>query len=244
MVALSTAPTILVIEDRPEMLALLQRTLNDSGYRLIQASDAARGLAAALEQHPSLIILDVGLPDACGFDVVRDLRRRAYHEPVLMLTARGSVEDKVCGLEAGADDYVAKPFDADELTARINALLRRSRRGPAETTLEVGGLVIDLISRNVSYDGAPIALTRREFEVIVFLARNADRVVSRETISRSVWERPGKETENMVSVYVSYLRRKLDDAGAWHVLDALPRGGYVLRSRPETAGKRGPARGP
>ena len=218
------------------MLALLHRTLDGSGYRLIQASDAKGGLAAALEQHPSLIILDVGLPDGSGFDVVRDLRRRAYREPVLMLTARGSVEDKVCGLEAGADDYLAKPFDTDELTARINALLRRARYGPAETTLEVGKLVIDLLSRQVSYGGIPIPLTQREFELIAFLARNADRVVSRETISRSVWERDESETPNIVSVYVSYLRRKLADVGAPSILEAMTRGGYILRSGP---GKRG-----
>jgi DNA-binding response OmpR family regulator len=232
MVALSNAPVILVIEDRPEMVALLRRTLADSGYRLIQASSAARGMAAALEMHPSMIILDVGLPDGNGFDIVRDLRKRAYREPVLMLTARDTVEDKVRGLDAGADDYLAKPFDTVELAARVNALLRRARYGPGETTLDVGRLRVDLFSRTASYRDAPLLLTQREFELLAFLASNADRVLSRDTISRSVWEREAGEAPNVVSVYVSYLRRKLAQVGAPEILQSLPREGYILHSRP------------
>jgi DNA-binding response OmpR family regulator len=241
MVALSDSPVILIIEDRPEMMALLRRTFDGTGYRLIHATDAKRGLAAALEERPSLVILDVGLPDGCGFDVVRDLRRRAYREPVLILTGRGSIEDKVHGLEAGADDYMAKPFDTNELNARINALLRRARTGAADTTLEVGKLLVDLLAREVSYAGKPVALTQREFELLAFLARNADRVISRETISRSVWEREDTEMDNIVTVYVSYLRRKLAEAGAPEILASFPRGGYVLRSAPA---RRSAAQGP
>ena len=214
------------------MMALLRRTFDGTGYRLIHAKDAKRGIAAVLEEKPSLVILDVGLPDACGFDVVRDLRRRAFREPVLILTGRGSVEDRVHGLEAGADDYMAKPFDTNELNARINALLRRARKGAADTTLEVGKLLVDLLAREASYAGVPIPLTQREFELIAFLAQNADRVVTRETISRSVWERDDTEMANIVTVYVSYLRRKLAEAGAPEILASFPRGGYVLRSAP------------
>ena len=123
MTATATGAPILLIEDRHEMLALLTRTLSGAGHDVIFANDAERGIATALARQPSLIVLDVGLPDRSGFDVVRDLRRRGYAGPVLMLTARDSVADKVAGLEAGADDYLAKPFDPDELKRKLEKLL-------------------------------------------------------------------------------------------------------------------------
>jgi DNA-binding response OmpR family regulator len=231
--ASSTLPRILLIEDRHEMLALLTRTLSGEGHDVIAAHDAARGVTAALEQSPALIVLDVGLPDRSGFEVVRDLRRRGFARPVLMLTARDSVADKVAGLEAGADDYLAKPFDPDELTARVRALLRRAQRGGAETRIEVGDLAIDLIAREVWWGETRISLTQREFELLAFLMRNAGRVLTRDMISRAVWDRQATGAPNIVGVYVSYLRKKLGDAGAPPLVETAE-GGYVLHDRPAT----------
>jgi DNA-binding response OmpR family regulator len=241
--ASSTLPRILLIEDRQEMLALLTRTLSSDGHDVIFASDAEHGVAAALEHSPALIVLDVGLPDRSGFDVVRDLRRRGFAHPVLMLTARDSVADKVAGLEAGADDYLAKPFDPDELTARVRALLRRAQRGSAETRLAVGELTVDLIARQVSWGGQEISLTQREFELLSYLMRNAGRVLSRDMISRAVWDREATGAPNIVGVYVSYLRKKLDDAGAPPLLETADRG-YILQVQPGTGPRKRKAREP
>jgi DNA-binding response OmpR family regulator len=236
-------PLILVIEDRPEMLALLQRTLMGSGFEVVPTSDAKAGLAVALERQPDLIILDVGLPDRNGFEVARELRERSYPGALLMLTARDSVADKVLGLEAGADDYLAKPFDPDELNARVNALLRRTRRGTIETTLEHGQLILELIPRLASWAGTPISLTQREFGLLEFLIRNAERAVSRDAISRAVWGRDASDAPSVISVYISYLRRKLADAGAPQILETVP-DGYILRRQPSAATPKRGAREP
>lgn len=225
------------------MLALLTRTLSSEGHDVIFASDAERGIAAAMARSPALIVLDVGLPDRSGFEVVRDLRRRGFASPVLMLTARDSVADKVAGLEAGADDYLAKPFDPDELTARVRALLRRAQRGGAETRLEVGELTIDLIAREVSWGDTEISLTQREFELLAYLMRNAGRVLTRDTISRAVWDREATGAPNIVRVYVSYLRKKLEEAGVPPLLETVD-DGYVLQHQPGTGSKKRKARGP
>jgi DNA-binding response OmpR family regulator len=226
------------------MLALIQRTLTCAGFEVLAAHDAAAGLSAAFGREPALIILDVGLPDRNGFDVARELRERSYPGALLMLTARDSVADKVLGLEAGADDYLAKPFDPDELTARVNALLRRNRRGAIETTLEHGELTLQLIPRLASWAGTQIALTQREFGLLEFLMRHAERPVSREEISRAVWGRGATGAPNVIGVYISYLRRKLADAGAPPILETVTGGGYVLRSQPSSPTQKREAREP
>jgi DNA-binding response OmpR family regulator len=243
MMASTSVPPILLIEDRPEMLALLTRTLSGEGHDVISASDAARGVAAAMSQDPALIVLDVGLPDRSGFEVVRDLRLRGFASPVLMLTARDSVADKVAGLEAGADDYLAKPFDPEELTARVRALLRRAQRGGAETRLEVGNLRMDLIARTVTWGQTEIALTQREFELLAYLMRNPGRVLSRDEISRAVWDRESAGAPNIVRVYVSYIRKKLSDVGIVDLLETVDEG-YVLRTKPAANPNKRKARGP
>ena len=225
------------------MLALLTRTLSREGHEVIFATDAERGMAAAMARAPSLIVLDVGLPDRTGFDVVRDLRRQGFARPVLMLTAHDSVADKVAGLEAGADDYLAKPFDPDELTARVRALLRRAQRGGAETRLEVGRLKMDLIARTVAWEHTEISLTQREFELLAYLMRHAGTVRSRDAISRAVWDRAATGAPNIVRVYVSYLRKKFDDAGVPEILETVD-DGYVLHHEPGFESRKRKARGP
>jgi DNA-binding response OmpR family regulator len=243
MMASSTPPPILLIEDRQEMLALLTRTLSSEGHDVIFANDAERGVATAMARTPALIVLDVGLPDRSGFEVARDLRRRGFAGPVLMLTARDSVADKVAGLEAGADDYLAKPFDPDELTARVRALLRRAQRGGADTRLEVGGLTMDFIARDVFWGETEISLTQREFELLAYLMRNAGSVLTRDAISRAVWDREASGAPNIVGVYVSYLRKKLDEAGAPPLVETAD-GGYVIHRLPGAGPRKGKTRGP
>ncbi len=243
MMASSSVPPILLIEDRQEMLALLTRTLSREGHDVIFATDAADGMTAALTRDPLLIVLDVGLPDRTGFEVVRDLRRRGFARPVLMLTAHDSVADKVAGLEAGADDYLAKPFDPDELTARVRALLRRAQRGGADTRLDVGQLTMDLVARTVFWGHTEVSLTQREFELLEYLMRHPGIVLRRDTISRAVWDRGADDTPNIVRVYVSYLRKKLEEAGVPEILETVE-DGYVLHDRPGAGSKKRKTREP
>ncbi len=242
MVDAARGPLILVIEDRPEMMALVHRTLSGDGFAVVQASNAQRGLTAAFERDPQLIILDVGLPDRSGLDVARDLRAGSFHGALLMLTARDSVADKVEGLNAGADDYLSKPFDPDELTARVQALLRRSRRSGAETTLALGQLRLHLVARQASWAGTAIPLTQREYELLEFLMRQAEQRVTHEEISREVWGREDN-AHNVVGVYISYLRRKLANAGAPAIIETMS-GGYALRSQPTPPSRKSRAREP
>jgi DNA-binding response OmpR family regulator len=191
-------------------------------------SDAA--LDAALDHGPDLVILDVGLPKRNGLSVARELRRRGFRAPVLMLTARDTVPDKVSGLDAGADDYLAKPFDYDELLARVKALLRRSSMRADDTTLRVGDLALDPVSREVTRAGQPVPLTQKEFALLEYLMRNAGRTLSREQISEHVWKHEFDPSTNIVDVYINYLRKKLD--GDSPPLVHTVRGtGYVLESR-------------
>src|SRR5437588_10763094 len=158
----SSPSTILIVEDRREVLDVLQRTLADNGYLVRTASDGDAGLEMALDLKPDLVILDIGLPKRNGLHVARELRNRAFTAPVLMLTARDTVADKVTGFDAGADDYLPKPFDYDELLARVKALLRRAVIRASETLMRVGDLSLDPIAREVTRAGRKIALTQKE----------------------------------------------------------------------------------
>jgi DNA-binding response OmpR family regulator len=224
------AASILVVEDRREVLDVLQRTLAASGYRVYTASDGEAGLHTALDVQPDLIILDIGLPKQNGLEVARELRKRGLKTPVLMLTARVTISDKVSGLEAGADDYLAKPFDYDELLARVRALLRRSQMAADAAVLRVGDLAVDPISREVSRGGRKISLTQKEYALLEFLVRNAGRPVTREQISEQVWKTEFDPSTNIVDVYINYLRKKLDSGSETGTRVHTVRGvGYVLK---------------
>ena len=227
----STQPTatILVVDDRPELLDGLQRTLARNGYAVRTAADGDAALDAALDHGPDLVILDVGLPKRNGLSVARELRRRGFRAPVLMLTARDTVPDKVSGLDAGADDYLAKPFDYDELLARVKALLRRSSMRADDTTLRVGDLALDPVSREVTRAGQPVPLTQKEFALLEYLMRNAGRTLSREQISEHVWKHEFDPSTNIVDVYISYLRNKLGEGGRASPIQTVRGVGYVLK---------------
>ncbi len=224
--------TILVVEDRPEVLDVLRRTLTTHGYRVVTASDGDAGLHIALDATPDLVILDVGLPKRNGFDVAKDLRQRAFRRPILMLTALGGVTDRVIGLEAGADDYLAKPFDYEELLARVKALLRRASIQADDATIRVGDLALDTVARRVTRDGVEVSLTAKEYALLEYLMRNAGRVLTREQISDTVWRQPFDPSSNIVDVYISYVRHKIEGAGTRPLLHTVRGAGYVVSLNP------------
>jgi DNA-binding response OmpR family regulator len=221
---------VLVVEDRDEVRALIERALASRGYRVHTASDGETGFLAALDLSPDLVILDVGLPKQSGFDVARELRSRGFRAPLLMLTAYNSVTDKVTGLDAGADDYLGKPFDYHELLARVNALLRRAALRADEAVIRVGDLAVDTIAREVTRGDRPISLTQKEYALLEYLARNAGRPVTRDQIAEQVWKTELDPKTNIVDVYVNYLRKKLDVDGAPALLHTVRGTGYVLRA--------------
>ena len=221
---------ILVIEDRQEMRDLLRRTLREAGCVVHEADDGETGLRLARELAPDLIILDVGLPGTDGLAVAQSLRARGDATPVLMLTARVRVADRVEGLDAGADDYLAKPFDVGELVARVRALLRRQAHARSEGRLSVGDLTVDLIAREATRGTRRLPLTQKEFLLLELLARHAGRAVTREEISQHVWRAPLDPETNIVDVYVRYLRTKLHSDGEPELLHTVRGVGYMLRA--------------
>jgi DNA-binding response OmpR family regulator len=221
---------VLVVEDGPDVLNVLERTLSDNGYIVLTATDGEEGLATALDQHPDLVILDIGLPRRDGYEVARELRSRAFTAPVLMLTARDTIPDKVEGLDAGADDYLAKPFSYDELLARVRALLRRSALRADQAMLKIGDLVIDPFSRDVRRGSREINLTQKEYALLEYLARQAGRPVTREQISQQVWKQDFDPTTNIVDVYINYLRKKVDVDGEPSVVQTVRGVGYMLKA--------------
>ena len=224
--------TILIVEDCPELIALLRQLLGEQGYAVRFATDGESGLASALEDEPDLLILDIGLPYRNGLEIVQELRRRGVTAPTLMLTALASVADRVTGLEAGADDYMGKPFDTDELVARVRALLRRATAQPGMPRLCVGDLVLDQFTRRGFRGQRELVLTQREFSLLEFFMKNAGRPVTRRAIANRVWcqaQIDPNET-NIVDVYVAYLRKKLDAGGESQMLQTVRGIGYVLRA--------------
>jgi DNA-binding response OmpR family regulator len=224
-------PTILIVEDSPDLVALLKRVLTEHGYAVRSARDGQRGLQSALQNEPDLIILDVGLPRRDGFEVVRELRRKGIAAPILMLTARGEIADRINGLDSGADDYLVKPFDPDELLARVRALFRRSSAHGHVPRLRVGDVVLDPVTREVTRGERPLALTQKEFALLEFFMRNAGVRLSRTAIAGHVWKQAPVDVEetNIVDVYVAYLRRKLDTEDDEPMLQTVRGVGYMLR---------------
>ncbi|HEX8942408.1 MAG TPA: response regulator transcription factor [Gemmatimonadaceae bacterium] len=237
MHAVASPATILVVEDSLELVALLRRVLREQGFNVRSASDGESGLTAALDNQPDLLILDVGLPKRSGFEVIEELRRQGVDAPTLILTARADIADRVTGLEAGADDYLIKPFDTDELVARVRALLRRSTAHGHVPQLCVSDLVLDTVTREVHRGERRIVLTHREFALLEYLMRRAGTPVTRAEIASQVWRQTSADVEetNIVDVYVAYLRKKLDTEHEPPMLHTVRGVGYVLRPVPEDA---------
>jgi two-component system, OmpR family, copper resistance phosphate regulon response regulator CusR len=229
---MSDAPmhdSVLVVEDDPDLLAVLPRILSTAGYVVRTASDGEDGLNKVLDDAPAIAILDVGLPKLSGYELARELRSRGYQFPVLMLTARVSVDDKVSGLDAGADDYLAKPFEYAELLARVKALLRRSTITAGSSTMRVRDLSVDPVARTVERAGKVIDLTQKEYALLEYLVRNAGRIVSRQMISEHVWKHDADPLTNVVDVYINYLRKKLDEDRNNPLIHTVRGHGYLIK---------------
>ncbi|MGH9352910.1 MAG: response regulator transcription factor [Terriglobia bacterium] len=205
---------ILLIEDEPGLVLTLSDRLCKEGYEVDHAKDGERGLEMALESAFDLIILDVMLPRKTGLDVCRDLRQQGMSTPILMLTARAQVVDKVLGLKLGADDYLAKPFDMLELLARVEALLRRPSRSPgssAYSAYQNGSLRVDFRSTTVWRDDEKVALSAREFQLLHYLIKHRGETVSREELLKEVWGYDATPNTRTVDVHVAWLRQKIED---------------------------------
>jgi heavy metal response regulator len=218
---------LLVVEDESRVQSFLQRGLEEAGMAVDVADDGHGGLGAALATPYDAIVLDLTLPGLDGLEVLRRLRAQGCATPVLILTARDSVDDRVRGLDSGADDYLVKPFAFAELLARVRVLLRR---GSQETSvLQVGDLLIDVAARSVERAGRPIELTSKEFALLEYLARHAGEVVTRTMISEHVWDIDFDTFSNVIDVYIRYLRRKIDDPFEQKLIQTRRGVGYVLQ---------------
>jgi two-component system response regulator MprA len=224
-----TAPAqrVLVVEDDAAIARVLELELGEAGYRVELAPAGAEGLAAMEREQPDLVVLDVRLPDMDGLSVCRRARRSGHDMPILMLTALDRVGDRVVGLDAGADDYLAKPFAIEELLARLRALTRRA--GGDQTTLEAGAVRLDLDSREVSVDGRAVELTAREFDLLAFLMHAPGRVFTREQIYEGVWGFTYLGESKVIDFFVSALRRKLDTSPESSIIRTVRGVGYTIR---------------
>ena len=220
----------LVVEDDPTIAEFVARGLREAGFAVDHQPDGERGLAAALRTPYDVAIVDVMLPQRDGLSLIDELRRRKIGTPVLILSARRSVDDRVRGLQAGGDDYLTKPFAFAELLARVQALLRRSTQAAAPTTLAFEDLEVDLLSRRVTRGGREIELRPREFTLLEYLMRNTGRVVSKTMILSHVWGYQFDPQTNVVDVLVSRLRDKIDRPFERKLLQTVRGVGYVLRS--------------
>ena len=219
---------ILVVEDEHKLTAVLQRGLQEHGYGVDVAYDGLEGLALAQAAPYDLVVLDVMLPGRDGFAVCRELRAERANVPVLMLTARDAVDDRVAGLDCGADDYLVKPFSFRELLARVRALLRREA-GSRDPLLRAGDLELDTVTRDVRRGGRAIELTSKEYAILEYFLRNPNRVLTRTQIAEHVWDYEFVSMSNVVDVYVGYLRRKLEDDHEPRLLRTVRGTGYQLR---------------
>ena len=215
--------TIVVIDDEPGIVDFVQLGLRYEGFNVASAGDAAGGHLLVRRVRPDLVILDVGLPDGDGFELLSQVRAESS-VPVIMLTARGDLDDRVRGLELGADDYIAKPFHMEELLARVHAQLRRQGLPEPEPSLRFADLRLDVRTREVFRAGRPISLTAREFELLDLFLRHPNQVLAKTTILDRLWGYAFDD--NLVEVYVSYLRRKL---GEPPLIQTLRGAGYALR---------------
>lgn len=219
---------ILVVEDEKQLAGILKRGLQEHGYATDTADDGEDGLSLAETSEYDLIVLDVMLPGLSGLEVARTLRARRINTPILMLTARDAIDDRVAGLDSGADDYLIKPFAFRELVARIRALLRRDDL-VKDPVLRVADLEMDTVSREVRRAGQLVPLASKEYAVLEYLVRNPNRVLTRTQIAEHVWNFDFTAMSNVVDVYIRYLRRKLDDGHEPRLIHTVRGTGYQLK---------------
>ncbi len=222
--------SILVVDDEAVLAELVSMALRYEGWNIATAADGASAIAAARATRPDAVVLDVMLPDMSGLEVLRKLRVENPHLPVLVLTAKDALEDRIAGLTAGGDDYVTKPFSLEEVVLRLRALLRRAGVTAEDTSAQivVGDLILDEDSHEVTRGGTVVSLTSTEFELLRFLMRNPKRVLSKAQILDRVWSYDFGGRSNIVELYISYLRKKID-SGRDPMIHTLRGAGYVLK---------------
>jgi DNA-binding response OmpR family regulator len=223
-------PRVLIVEDQKRLLTSLRRGLEEEGYEVAGAASGEEGYYLATTQPVDVLILDLMLPGRDGFQVLHDLRAHGFGKPVLILTSRDAVEDRVRGLDGGADDHLVKPFAFAELVARLRVLLRRNL-ADRELVLRADDLELDLVARRVVRGGEELGLSNREFELLEYLLRHRNAVVTRDMIARDVWREPDGVLTNVIDVYVNSLRKKVERPGRRQLLHTVRGVGYALRDR-------------
>ncbi|MGH7718703.1 MAG: response regulator transcription factor [Gemmatimonadaceae bacterium] len=229
---------ILVVEDDAKLSDMLARSLREQGYAVDTAADGERAVYQAAVNEYDAIVLDVGLPRRDGIEVSRALRGRGSRVPILMLTARDAIDDRVAGLDAGADDYLVKPFAVSELLARLRALLRRMPE-MLPTTIVVADLTLDTRSQSAVRSGRPLSLTTKEYAMLEYLARNAGRIVGRAELTDHVWDENHDPLSNAIEVYINRLRKKVDEGHSRALIHTRRGAGYMLGD-PGTGAEHGP----
>ena len=226
------ADRILLVEDEEKLARVVELELRYEGYEVEKAFDGREGLEKALSGRFDLLLLDIMLPSMSGMEVLRRLRRESQ-VPVIMVTARDAVVDKVSGLDSGADDYITKPFEIEELLARIRAALRKRPARQEGTVLTAGPLTMDPERHEVTVRGTPVELTRREFDLLRYLLENKEKVISRESLLDNVWGFDFVGETNAVDVYIRFLRAKIDEAFGIKLIHTVRGVGYVIREESE-----------
>ncbi len=216
---------LLIIEDDDTLRDSLAQQLGDAGYAVEQAADGREGLYFALEYPVDLAIIDLGLPEVSGLDIIRKAREQGKAYPILILTARDRWQDKVDGLSAGADDYVVKPFHFEEVGARVHALLRRSG-GWASSVMTAGPVVLDMARQEVTVDDAPVELTSFEYKIIEYLMLRAGQVISKSELTERLYDQDFERDSNVIEVFIGRLRKKLDPANTLKPIETLRGRGY------------------
>lgn len=219
---------ILIIEDEKKMASFLERGLKEEGYATDVAYDGEKGWEYAATNDYDLLIVDWMLPKMNGVDLCRKVRREGKRVPILILTAKDAVEDKIKGLDSGADDYLTKPFSFDELLARVRALLRRPQNLKEETVLQCGNLVMDLIKRRVAVDKEELSFSQKEFSLLEYLLRHSGEVVSRTAIAEHVWDLHFDPMSNTIDVYINFLRKKFAEKNVAFKIETVRGAGYRL----------------
>ncbi len=226
---------IMLVEDEPQVASFIRQGLIEDGLAVAWESRGKNALMRIQRETFDLVLLDIRLPDMSGMEVCRQIRLHDAALPILMLTALDAVEDRVAGLRAGADDYLPKPFEFEELLARIQALLRRAALLSDELVNQDGKLIIDPVSRTCTFNGSPISLTRKEFDLLAYFMARKNQALDRETIHRDVWGHDFDRGTNLIDVYVGYLRRKLKEAKCTATIETARGVGYRYRPESDTA---------
>jgi two-component system, OmpR family, copper resistance phosphate regulon response regulator CusR len=222
--------SLLVVEDQMKLLESLTRGLQEEGYVVHQATTGVTGYAIATTAQVDTVVLDLMLPDEDGLTLLRRLRKDGFSKPILIVTARDTVDDRILGLDAGADDYLVKPFSFGELVARLRALFRRSISSSGK--LQVQDLELDLVARHAVRAGRELQLTNRQFELLAFLMQHANETVARDVIAREVWKESTATWSNVIDVNITHLRKKIELQGLAPILHTVRGEGYVLGGKP------------